>query len=407
MKMNVVKIAFAALAAVGVMSAVKAEVPAGIIEAVPSTMNYQGYLTDPSTGAKYEDGIYKFEFRIYDAISGGNCLWGGTYSAYVKEGYFNVMLGDRGADELMNMPTAKYSNAELWKVFWGTDESDKERYLAVTPFQTGTHAAISSPVEITPRQRLLTSPFAFRAERAHYAHTVESCYTNFTVAGKTISNGIIEGRSHATIAGNVAVSGNATMSGDVAVAGKLTRNNVEVMPIPVRGIIMWSDATAPDGEEWATNDNTGHWVVCDGRTIAGQKTPDLRGRFVVGVNDTTAGSSKSAYWQLYAVGATGGKESVALTVAQMPNHRHNYASDEGVERWDAGSLKQQNRGASGPGGTWGSHGWGNNDGDSMKTYKTGTAGGDATDTTPGTEGSAEAHENLPPYYALYYIMRVR
>ena len=370
MKSKIVKIAFAALAAVGVMNVVKAEVPAGIIEAVPSTMNYQGYLTDPSTGAKYEDGIYKFEFRIYDAISGGTCLWGGTYSSYVKEGYFNVMLGDRGADELMNMPTAKYSNAELWKVFWGTDEADKERYLAVTPFQTGTHAAISSPVEITPRQRLLTSPFAFRAERAHYAHTVESCYTNFTVAGKTISNGIIEGRSHATIAGNVAVSGNATMSGDVAVAGTITRNNVEVMPIPVRGIIMWSDATAPDGEEWATNDNTGHWAICNGSTVANQKTPDLRNRFIVGV-----GSS-------YSLAATGGEATHKLTVAEMPAHTHTLTTRQ--EWW-----------------------WVDHNGSVQAAEPFNGNGSHYRDHTTDSVGGNAAHENRPPYYALYYIMRVR
>jgi hypothetical protein len=42
---------------------------------------------------------------------------------------------------------------------------------------------------------------------------------------------------------------------------------------PVGGIIMWSGAvnTVPDG-----------WALCDGRLVSGLRTPDLRGRFIVG-----------------------------------------------------------------------------------------------------------------------------
>lgn len=67
--------------------------------------------------------------------------------------------------------------------------------------------------------------------------------------------------------------------------------------IPVGVITMWSGSIAsiPSG-----------WRLCDG----GGGTPDLRDRFVVG-----AGSS-------YAVGATGGANTVTLDTTQIPSHTH-------------------------------------------------------------------------------------
>jgi len=71
-------------------------------------------------------------------------------------------------------------------------------------------------------------------------------------------------------------------------------------------IIMWSGAISniPSG-----------WVLCDGNN----NTPNLRDRFIVG-----AGSS-------YAVAATGGVDSVTLTIAQMPNHSHPIQIRTGID----------------------------------------------------------------------------
>lgn len=81
---------------------------------------------------------------------------------------------------------------------------------------------------------------------------------------------------------------------------------------------------APDG-----------WLQCDGRTLkvsnypalyavlvntyggdnVNFKLPDLRGRVIVGTGQAPGLSQ-------YARGATVGKESVTLTTAQLPQHRH-------------------------------------------------------------------------------------
>jgi microcystin-dependent protein len=141
--------------------------------------------------------------------------------------------------------------------------------------------------------------------------------------------------------------------------------------VPVGGIIMWSGTIAaiPSG-----------WALCDG--LSG--TPDLRSRFVVG-----AGSS-------YAVGATGGADSVTLTTAQLPAHSHtgttgsagNHNHGTGIFRSGSSFQVQTTAGSL--------HTTGNTDSDGAHTHSF----------TTNNTGSGNSHENRPPYYALAYIMRV-
>ena len=67
--------------------------------------------------------------------------------------------------------------------------------------------------------------------------------------------------------------------------------------LPAGLIVMWSGSIAsiPTG-----------WALCDGTS----GRPDLRDRFIVGAGNT------------YAVGATGGANSVTLTTDQIPSHSH-------------------------------------------------------------------------------------
>lgn len=191
----------AALAAVATPAFTLAAVPSSATQNVPGTMNYQGYLADPTTGAAYADGIYTLDIRIWNSdvsTTASACLWGGRYSVYVKDGYFNLMLGDSSAAELTSadgvLPT--YKNADLWKALWGASATDTVRYLGVTPRQNAKHANITSPTEIAPRQQLLTSPFAFRAQHAQYADQAQAGFSvsgNLTVSGNATVNGTISG----------------------------------------------------------------------------------------------------------------------------------------------------------------------------------------------------------------------
>lgn len=116
--------------------------------------------------------------------------------------------------------------------------------------------------------------------------------------------------------------------------------------IPSGGIIMWSGEAVPDG-----------WALCDGEN----GTPDLRGRFVLGVSDS------------HQMGEVGGEEEVTLTVEQMPRHRHSMSCALPYESAASGSYVSGAKDYSG---------------------------------TTQYQGSSQPHNNMPPYYTLAYIMKL-
>jgi len=60
--------------------------------AIPTTMDFQGFLTDPSGNPI--NGNQSVTFTIYDAVSGGNNLWTETQTVSVSNGLFNAVLGN-------------------------------------------------------------------------------------------------------------------------------------------------------------------------------------------------------------------------------------------------------------------------------------------------------------------------
>ena len=152
-------------------------IPSGLTEpdVTPGEINYQGLLRNPKDGNLYKDGIYTLECRIYTDESTGTPLWGASYTAYVKDGYFNLMLGAAGA----SLSGCTYGPTSLWKALWYTT-GRRDLYLGVTPREGADGVALVSPQEIKPRQKLLTAPFAFRAQKAQYADAAPG---NFNVGG--------------------------------------------------------------------------------------------------------------------------------------------------------------------------------------------------------------------------------
>lgn len=127
------------------------------------------------------------------------------------------------------------------------------------------------------------------------------------------------------------------------------------------------------------------FALCNGQN----GTPDLRDRFIVG-----AGSS-------YVLGNIGGASSVILSYAQMPSHAHNRGSMNITGFIAAGWLSGS--GAFYAGGYVGASGDGHGHPSSDSCYF------DASRSWTGVtsyEGGNQAHENRPPYYALYYIMKL-
>lgn len=146
------------------------------------------------------------------------------------------------------------------------------------------------------------------------------------------------------------------------------KGEIDALDIFVAGMIMlWSGSSAsiPSG-----------WVLCDGTN----STPDLRNRFVVGAGST------------YSVGATGGSADAvvvshthtATSTVTDPGHSHSYYHKTGSSPNVSG------------------HQYVDQDG----TLQTGTSTtGITVATTNSTTGVSGTNANLPPYYALCYIMK--
>ena len=120
----------------------------------PERMTYQGYLVDGNGDPLGNSAPTNYDvvFRIYKAKQGGTAIWAEQHTVTVDKGYFSVLLGE-GAASASGEPRNALSS-----VFQGGDISD--RFIGITVSTGG------NPIEIAPRLRLLTSPYAYTATQA-------------------------------------------------------------------------------------------------------------------------------------------------------------------------------------------------------------------------------------------------
>ncbi len=121
---------------------------------------------------------------------------------------------------------------------------------------------------------------------------------------------------------------------------------------------------------------------CASKIIYTNSTPDLRNRFVVGATST------------YAVGATGGSADAivvshthtATSTVTDPGHTHNYGQNERTQVGQDNGVAYDSEPSS-----------------AFTTSSSTT--GITVATTNASAGSSGTNANLPPYYALCYIMK--
>ena len=129
-----------------------------------------------------------------------------------------------------------------------------------------------------------------------------------------------------------------------------------------------------------TGNIPGGWVLCDGNN----STPDLRDRFVIG-----AGSAD------HTPGSTGGSNSITLSEANLPSHRHFVVSNDlgGQNRTNSNvSANNQVRKGTGAGNLY-------------ESYNLASTGSEAASGRSSAVGSGTAINNKPLYHALCYIMK--
>ncbi len=170
-------------------------------------------------------------------------------------------------------------------------------------------------------------------------------------------------------------------TGILDVQGKIREYGYELLPRGV--IVMWSGSIASIPPGWALCDG-GTYTAPDGAQVT---TPNLKDRFIVG-----AGGS-------YSVGATGGSNTVTLTVDQIPSHTHSASCSTDGEHTHTYYPKAN--GLSMPRGSYSDSGF-----QYPVTGTTDPAGSHSHTITIGATGGGQPHENRPPYYALAFIMKL-
>jgi microcystin-dependent protein len=162
-----------------------------------------------------------------------------------------------------------------------------------------------------------------------------------------------------------------TIPGNLTVTGSFNY-------LPKGSIIVYNGNVAPPG-----------WTLCDGSN----GSPDLRGRFVLG-----NGGSKG-------FNTTGGEENVTLGIPHMPHHNHNVNGTT-----SSNGAHQHGFGVGGGGGNSGSRG--TTQGylcHNCAFHASTDAGGNHNHTFNADSshvGGNQAHNNMPPFYVLTYIMKL-
>ncbi len=311
--------------------------------ATAHAFSYQGALANLD-GTPLK-GNQTVEFRLYADETNCTALWGLACNVLLDDnGMFNTEIADGAGTSLTDVS----ASASLDEVL--ATNATNMLYMGIT--------VAGSAGEIAPRLCLLPVPYAV------FAHNVTRASGDFAAAGK-VSSSQLAVSGPASFFSGASISGSATVEGDLTVSGTVSGYGT----VPLGTILLWSGSvnTIPTG-----------WHLCDGN----DNTPDLRDRFVVG-----AGGNG------YEVDAQGGQATFTLSTDQLPAHTHMYAGDDQLVKVKSG---KDNYSAS------------NNVVEVTGGYDASSSGsGNGTIYRTSSVGSGASIDNLPPYYALCYIMRVQ
>lgn len=209
---------------------------------------------------------------------------------------------------------------------------------------------------------------------------------SFTNAGTLTSSGTL------AVTGGLTLDGSAGTSGQVIVSAGAGVTPTWGSGFPTGGIIMWSGtiATIPSG-----------WFLCDGTN----STPDLRNKFIIAADADDAGVAKTT--------VTGtASQSGGTKDGTLGSHSHTFSGsvdDKYISLIDgntsAGYTDPITINYAAGGAVSEDLTTGRDDGGNRGIRVTGDIDTNSISGTTNTQGSSLTNANLPPYYALAFIMK--
>ena len=324
----------------------------------------------------------------------GNGEQAGTWGATT-----NTNLGTLVEDAISGYEAVSVTTAN--QAFTYADGAPDQARNAMIALTTTTSAVFNVYAPPSPKTYIIVNSSAYTATiyNSTVAGNTTAAGTGVPIpAGKrmtVLSDGTNFNTIYAATAGAADTQAPGTNNTTIATTAFVQTAIGSIVAIPAGLITMWSGsiATIPAG-----------WLLCNGTS----GTPDLRSRFIVGAGSTytpgnTGGSADAIVVSHTHTGTTGN---------QSANHVHTYSgSTSGVgnhshSQVGVNELQQFTQGGSG----WASGATANTGGAGAHDHTySGTTSGVSADHnhafTTGSAGSSGTNANLPPYYALAYIMK--
>lgn len=290
--------------------------------ATASTLNFQARLMNGS-GSLVADGTYSVQFKLYTAVTGGTNEWTETQSVTVKNGYFNVYLGNVTP-------------------FPGSIDWSQEKWLTLN---------VNGDGEMTPRIKLTAVPYAFRAGQADSLTVTGGSVTGDDLFQKapgsvqlisssnaglrfnqTGSGGLLQLQGNGLDVFTVSKAGNAVLSGGLELGSGLRVGN---SASALAGTIRWSgtDFEGYNGTDWVS--------LTEGPAPSGPANTSAS--FVSGVQNQAANATNQLGLMVFtsntAVSATNGTNNSFVAPASgsfracTMNNNANITSGTAQVRW--------------------------------------------------------------------------
>lgn len=244
--------------------------------AVPNSISYQGKVTDASGNLIGSSTPVNRDviFRIYDNSTGGTRIYSERQTVTIANGEFSVLLGTGST------LTAEPNSVTLENVFTGA-----QRFLGVTVDDGGDNNAANDP-EISPRQQMVTTAYAFRAK---------------------IAEGVVAGSITSSMLSNNAI-GSAQLSDSVVTSAKIADSSIATADLAAGSVT--AAKLGSDVGVWASSNGT---ISRNSAVAIGTNT------FPAGDRLTVAGGNMRLDSERYLAFSTGVDNFTYLTKS-MPNY---------------------------------------------------------------------------------------